>query len=782
MSKKRLFINLFSNIISFVVSLAISFLITPIIVSKIGDAAYGFVGLANNFVSYANIFTVIINSMASRFVSYELNNNNNEEANKYYSSVFYMNLLLSVIILIFSIILIINLTNFINVPSNLIADVKITFVLAFINLILSLFISLYNISAFTKNRLDLTAIRNIIGNIIKVILLFILFSFFEAKIYFIIFSTILMSCYILFSNYKLSKKLSPELKISKSNFCKKNVLTLTKAGIWNSINSLSKTLLTGIDLLIANIFIGAGPMGILSIAKTVPTAIESLLVVFANTFNPEFVILYSKNKIEELKKHVIFSIKIVSFFMIVPLAGYIVFGAEFFSLWLPGKSANNIMQIQILSILSIAPFLVSSCNYTLFVIDSVTNQLKRPVIATLVMSIFSTITTLVLLKNTDLGIYAIAGTSSIFWIIKVVTFNNINAAINLKLKWYTFFGCFFKNILNFIIVLISFIFLKQYVVIDSLLDLFLAASIFGIIGYALMFILSFNTKEKKNIINKVYKKIRKRYVCSILLFIFIFFMSSYIYIYNYQIKFNNTNEEKIIHISIDDSIEIFDDLTKNQNNYKTIFDNSLLYKLKQLNKNYDAKFTLYCFGEINNKNLKNMTGKYIKEFEENSYWLKFGYHALSPTIDSITYKEYDQMMSNLTKIVGKTSITNTLRLEKFLGKESFINSVNEYSKFTKIKTLLGADTLFRTDYWLNNKENIKLFKDEKIVSNNINIYNTDLRLEKVYNIKRYINKLANDNNLIVFTHEWALDDNMEKLEFICEYAKDNNYKFMLDLE
>ena len=62
MNKKRILTNLISNIISFLVQLCINFILTPIIVVKVGDAAYGFVGLANNFVSYAAIITLVINS------------------------------------------------------------------------------------------------------------------------------------------------------------------------------------------------------------------------------------------------------------------------------------------------------------------------------------------------------------------------------------------------------------------------------------------------------------------------------------------------------------------------------------------------------------------------------------------------------------------------------------------------------------------------------------------------------------------------------------------------
>ena len=109
------------------------------------------------------------------------------------------------------------------------------------------------------------------------------------------------------------------------------------------------------------------------------------------------------------------------------------------------------MKLQILSVLSLLPFMVSSSNYTLFVLDSVTNKLKRPVLATFIMSVLSTITTLALLKYTNLEIYAIAGVSSLYWLLKVFFFNTINAANNLNVKWNTFFKPFLRNLVVFFV-------------------------------------------------------------------------------------------------------------------------------------------------------------------------------------------------------------------------------------------------------------------------------------------------------------------------------------------
>lgn len=505
MKGKSLIVNLISNIIAFAIQLGISFILTPIITEKVGDAAYGFIGLANNFVSYATIFTVIINSMASRFITLELNKNKVEKANKYFSSVLITDIIMSLIIGIISTLIILRLEFFLNIPENLMFDVKLTFSLAFINLILSVMNTVFSIACFAKNRLELSAVVNIIGNIVKAIFLIVVFGMFTAKIYYIIIAAVIYSIILIIANIKLTKKLAPELKYSFSNWDKKSIFQLIKSGIWNSINSLGKTLLTGLDLLIANIFIGADAMGVISISKTVPNTIENLLSTISNIFSPQFIIYYSQHKIRELVKEVNFSMKLIAFIMIIPISGFLVFGIDFFILWLPSKNIQEIVMIQILSILALIPYIISISNYPLFLLDTTTNNLKRPVLATLIISILSTGTTLFLLLNTELGIYAVAGVSSIYWGFKVFFFNTINAAKNLRLKWYSFYFQYLKNLLCFGIVFMIFYILKKYIEINSWITLGVNAIIFAIIGYILAFMILFQKNEKRQIFNFLQK-------------------------------------------------------------------------------------------------------------------------------------------------------------------------------------------------------------------------------------------------------------------------------------
>ena len=61
-------------------------------------------------------------------------------------------------------------------------------------------------------------------------------------------------------------KLTPDLQFKKELFDFKAVIELAKVGIWNSVSQLSQMLFTGLDLLIANLFMGAEEMSILSLS------------------------------------------------------------------------------------------------------------------------------------------------------------------------------------------------------------------------------------------------------------------------------------------------------------------------------------------------------------------------------------------------------------------------------------------------------------------------------------------------------------------------------------
>ena len=277
-----------------------------------------------------------------------------------------------------------------------------------------------------------------------------------------------------------------------------------------SLAQLSNTLLSGLDLLICNLTIGATMMGLMSIAKTVPNCITILITTIANVFAPHYTILYAKNNITGLVKEVKFTSKFLSFILTVPLAGFIVFGTDFYTLWQPTKTADEIRIIQIISVLACIMYLFTAHTQALTMLNSVCNKMKLPVMVALGVGIVSTVAVLLIVNNFNFGdeinAYIIAGTSSLLMSLRAIIFIPLYSAYLLKQKPTTFYPTIFRGWLTFAVVTALFIAIHQFVVINSWLTFLAICAIVGIMGYIVSIPLLFNKSELKKFTNKLLKK------------------------------------------------------------------------------------------------------------------------------------------------------------------------------------------------------------------------------------------------------------------------------------
>ena len=154
-SGKQMSINIIASIVSFAVTIGINFFLTPYLVKELGSDAYGFIGLANNFVQYGTIITMALNSISGRFISISYHKGEVDKASRIFSSVLVADLFLAAVILIISAILTGYLDIFLNIPDELITTVKITFGITFLTFVVSTVTAIFTTAAFVKNRLDI---------------------------------------------------------------------------------------------------------------------------------------------------------------------------------------------------------------------------------------------------------------------------------------------------------------------------------------------------------------------------------------------------------------------------------------------------------------------------------------------------------------------------------------------------------------------------------------------------------------------------------------------------
>lgn len=502
--KKQHYKNLTMNILAFGVQFIISFYISPKIVGQIGAAAYGFIGLANDFVSYASIVATVFNSVASRFIAEEFYKKNFDRANKYFNSLIVANIIISTFLAIISICVVSNLSSIINIPVELVFDVKLSFTLIFLSYIITLLTMVFTTATFVSNRTDINGFRNIIQYIIRFLLIIFFLNFVSVKIYWVALAVLVSSTAVALFNIRLTKKLTPELNIDLKKANKEYAIILAKAGSWMAITSISTILLRGLDLTVANVFIGDYEMGLLSIARTIPNNVTSIINTIAPLFTPVFILCYSHNDIEGLVKKLKESINSLAIILFVPITGFIVFSSDFYSLWQKSLSTAEIEMISILSILTIVQGYFNATTATMAQMSVVANKLKLPVIVTFICGIVSIVAELVMIKAFDLGLYAIVISTTVVMVLRYVLFNSVYAAYCLKIKAFPLIKASVKSWLTIPVLLGLMNLVRRLIPIHNWISLIVDALVCAFVGYLFMIII-FKREWINKIINRVFK-------------------------------------------------------------------------------------------------------------------------------------------------------------------------------------------------------------------------------------------------------------------------------------
>ena len=497
--------NVICSVGVLVINLCISFFLSPYIIRTIGVEANGFVSLANNFITYADLIVTALNAMAARFVTIEYVQGNYKKANLYYNSVFWGNLIIVGALLIPAAFLIVRLQYVINVPSNILTDVKILFSIAFLGFFIRTGAPNYDCGTYVKNRMDLSYLPSIGTALFRCASLVCIFSILAPHVWYVGFVSFLVTLITLLIARYNTHRLTPELRVHLRNpICSWSAIReLVGAGIWSSIANGGYMLLNGLDLLICNMFIGATPMGVLSLSKTLPSILIQLSDSIRGAFGPELTISFARGDKDNILFCLKRAMKITSVVVTIPAAGLVVMSDAFYHLWVPSQDARL---LQILTTLAILSYLVNSGVVILFNVFSTVNKVKYNSVAMLISGGASILITLLLIYFTDLDIYAVAGVSSIMTICKNLFFTVPVAAKLLGYKWTQFYPqVAISTISCALIVAVGFA-VRQILPVNTWITFFLTSFVVGALALTINMFLVLNKAERDYFISKFLKK------------------------------------------------------------------------------------------------------------------------------------------------------------------------------------------------------------------------------------------------------------------------------------
>ncbi len=505
-TSKQITINMFFSVVAFVISLAISFFVTPYITGQFGSEAYGFVKLADDFTRYAALFSVALNSMASRFLILQRERGDLAGAQKYFSSITLANIVMSAVMAVPSLICVIYLEKFLNIPPELVSEVKLTFAITFAGFLLTFLFMTYGNCYYLTNKLNLNAIRESIATILRAALILALSSIAVLRISYLTLASLVVICFSILYNLYHTRKLTPEFRFRFSDFEWKKLWEVLSAGIWNSAIRLSNILSSGLDLLLTNTMVSSQMMGYLSLAKTIPLLVANFSETVAQVFVPNLMTLYARGDMEGLKKATKTAVKVMCLFISIPNAILITMGTAFFGLWLPGEPAELINLLAVLTIITTCATGPAQPLYAIFVIM---NKVRQDTIVSSIRGFASVLVTYLCLRTTGWGVYAVVGVGLVSTLIITLGYHIPYAAKHMGLPKRTFFPEVGISIISTAILCAVGYGVKSVIAVDaSWLMWFASACLTGILGLIINAMLVLNKEERTALIHAVLSKMR----------------------------------------------------------------------------------------------------------------------------------------------------------------------------------------------------------------------------------------------------------------------------------
>lgn len=507
MMKRILNSNIIWSIVAILVNTAINFCVVPYVSENVGVEAYGFVTLANTLITYIDVISVALNSFASRYIAMAYHEANFDKARKYYSSVFIANVILSVAFFILGIFMILNLQKILNVSADLEHDVKILFFIVLGRYICTLLRNAFDVSTFIKNRLDLTEKLRAFTYFIQAGILLATCVSMKPHVWYVGIASFTAAFVMLLVQYIFTKKLTCELKVRITDFSFQCIKDFIVNGIWNAVNNIGNLLNSGLDLLITNKMLTELLMGMVSVSKTLGSLCYTLVVAISSSFRPKQLEAYShKNKdrlIVLLKNAMIITGTVCS----IILAGFNACGKDFLRLWLPSQNHELLFQLAMITLMS--DILIGVVN-PLYYVFTLTKKLKVPCMITIIMGFLNITGMYVLIKDTELGAYAVVLTTMVLNCVHFID-TPLYASYCLNVRMKTFYPVIMRHLLNAVVLFGWTSLLNRiWLVVNSWALLFVKIVVFGLTELLIALVVMTTTEQKKQLLQKMKEHAKRK--------------------------------------------------------------------------------------------------------------------------------------------------------------------------------------------------------------------------------------------------------------------------------
>lgn len=479
---KQIIINILFNVLNFCVNVILGIALTPYLIKHMGIMAYGMIPLAMFITSYVGVLTQSLTASVNKYLIGALQRKDNDEANVIFNTA----LVLMLILIGFASIVftwpILHIDIFISIPSELISETINLFFCVLFGFFISLISSVFSVSMYSNNRIDLMQLANIIKNIVKLISILTFFYYGRNQLSSIGYSIIISEFVALLIYIIMTQKLTPDISLRLGLFDLAIVKKLSGLGGWLIVDQVGVILLSKLDLLVVNKTFGSSYGGKYSIITQFSDLLRAMASLIGGVLGPVMMILHSKNDYIQMATLTKIFMKAMSLTMAIPVIVLCVFSKEIIELWV-GPKYNDIAYLMWFIVF---PLIINLGAMPLFSINIAMNKVKIPSISNVVFGIFGLCTSLYLVNTVNLGIAGVAIGFILATTLKNSFFTPLYAAYIMQLPKMTFLVVHIKTLLFTLLFTVFLFVIKNYVEVTGMYLLFILM-LLCIVGFIFTF-------------------------------------------------------------------------------------------------------------------------------------------------------------------------------------------------------------------------------------------------------------------------------------------------------
>ncbi len=444
-AKRHFLTNTISNIIYFLFNIATSFFMVRYQIRHLGIANYGMVTLANSFVSYTQVLTVVLISTLFRFVMLHIAKGDMKTARIYFNTQFTAVVWFIVAFLPIAAVVSYCTPFFLRIPPGQNDNTRILFFLMYVSFLTALLSIPFRLAQYTMQRFDVSNWIDMGNQIARYSMWIVMFALFVPLTWHIGLGFTIGAVVTLCCSITYARPLMRRLRPSARQFNWPRFVEMAKTGTWIVVSHIGTLIYLSIDALIINRMLGPTSVGKYCTILSIAVMLRSLFSTMAGMMTPLAVASYAREDYAGLGKQMARAVKFVSLGSSLPLAAVCGLAAPFLTWWLGP-------QFKVLWPLVwwlLAHLLITSGVEPLHSVKLAANRMAVPGTMTILGGILKLVAAILLVKHTSLGFYGVAIPSALSLVALHTIFTPIYVGSILKMSSWPFYKALIPSVMVF---------------------------------------------------------------------------------------------------------------------------------------------------------------------------------------------------------------------------------------------------------------------------------------------------------------------------------------------